>query len=133
MFLCFFWPGLKRDVKQRCKTVCQVCGKPNETVSHYPLYTIPVMCEPFEQVIVDCVFPLPRTKAGNKFILMCVMTRFPEAVPRCKITPCTVLKALLNFFSVFGLTKVIQTDQGTNFMSHVFAHLVKQLDVSHCH
>lgn len=61
---CFFWPGLQRDVRQHCKTchVCQVCRKPNQTISPYPLYPIPVMGEPFEHIIIDCVGPLPRTR-----------------------------------------------------------------------
>lgn len=132
---CFFWPGLKRDVKQYCKTchVCQVCGKSNESVPSYLLYPIPVMGEPFERVIVDCVGPLPRTKAGNKFLLtiMCATTPFSEAVPLRGITTAAILKVLLKFFSVFGLPKVVQTDQGTNFMSRIFSQVMKQLGVSH--
>uniref|UniRef100_A0A671UEB7 Gypsy retrotransposon integrase-like protein 1 n=1 Tax=Sparus aurata TaxID=8175 RepID=A0A671UEB7_SPAAU len=132
---CFFWPGLKRDVRQYCKTchVCQVAGKPNQTIPPFPLYPIPVVTQPFERVIVDCVGPLPRTKAGNKFLLtiMCSATRFPEAVPLRKITTKTVVKALLKFFSMFGLPKIVQTDQGSNFMSRIFAQVLKQLDITH--
>lgn len=78
----FFWPGLKGDVTRYCKSchVCQVSGKPNQTIPPAPLYPIPVVCEPFERVLVDCLGPLPRTKSGNKFLLtvMCASTRFPE-------------------------------------------------------
>ena len=38
--------------------------------------------------------------------------RFSEAIPLRKITAPVVVKALITFFSVFGLPKVIQTDQG---------------------
>lgn len=31
---------------------CQVCGKPNQIIPQYALYTIPVVGEPFECVIV---------------------------------------------------------------------------------
>ena len=133
---CFFWPGLKRDVQQYCKTChfCQISGKPNQTIPPFPLYPIPVVTEPFERVIVDCVGPLPRTKSGNKFLLtiMCSATRFPEAIPLRNITTKNVVKALLKFFSVFGLPRIIQTDQGSNFMSRIFAQVMKQLDVTHC-
>ena len=62
----FFWPGLKGDVRRYCKScrVCQVAGKPNQTIPPAPLYPIPVVCEPFERVLVDCVGPLPHTKSG---------------------------------------------------------------------
>lgn len=79
------------------------------------------MCEPFERVLVDCVGPLPLTRAGNKFLVtvMCASIRFPEVFPVRKITTPVVVKALTKFFSLFGLPKVVQMDQGSNFMSHV--------------
>lgn len=37
------------------------------------------------------------------------------------------------FFSLFGLLKVVQTDQGSIFMSCVCAQVLKQLNIKHCH
>lgn len=51
-----------------------MAGKPNQTIPPAPLYPIPVVCEPFERVLVDCVGPLPRTKGGNKFLV--ALTKF---------------------------------------------------------
>ncbi|XP_043968384.1 uncharacterized protein LOC122828679 isoform X1 [Gambusia affinis] len=131
----FFWPGLKSDVSLYCRTchVCQVAGKPNQVIPPAPLSPIPVVGEPFGRVIVDCVGPLPKSRSGNQFILtiMCASTRFPEAVPLRRITAPMITKALVKFFSVFGLPKVVQTDQGTNFMSRTFAQALKQLGVEH--
>lgn len=80
----FFWPGLKSDVTKycRCCHVCQTVGKPNQTIPLALLHPIPAVGEPFEQVIVDFVSPLPRTKSGSQYLLtiMCTSTRFPEAV-----------------------------------------------------
>lgn len=42
-------------------------------------------------------------------------------------------KVFFFFFSLFGLPKVVQTDQGSNFMSRVFAQVLKQLNIKHCH
>ena len=133
----FFWPGLKRDVVQHCKCchICQVAGKPNQTIPPAPLYPIPVVGEPFERIIIDCVGPLPRTKSGNQFLLtvMCASTRFPEVFPLRNIKTSAIVKALIKFFSLFGLPKVVQSDQGSNFMSRVFSQVMKQLDIKHCH
>ncbi len=102
----FFWPGLKSDVVQHCCTchVCQVTGKPNQVIPPAPLCPIPVMGEPFEKVIVDCVRPLPKSKAGNQFLLtiMCASTRFPKAIPLRKITAPVISKALVKFFCVWS-------------------------------
>ena len=131
----FFWPGLKADVAKFCKTcsVCQLTGKPNQVVPPVPLKPIPVVGEPFERVIVDCVGPLPKSKSGNQFLLtlMCSATRFPEAIPLRKITAPVVTKALLKFFTTFGLPRVIQTDQGTNFQSKVFKQTLQSLGIDH--
>ncbi len=77
--------------------------------------------------------PLPKTKTGNQFLLtvMCSATRFPEAIPLRKITASVVSKALVKFFSTFGLPKVVQTDQGTNFLSKLFSQVLTTLNISH--
>lgn len=115
-----FCPGLKRDVVQNCKLchMCQVTSKPNQKVPPAQLYLIPAVSEPFEWVIVDFVGPFPCRKSSNKFLtIMCTTTIFPVAIPLRKISA-----------SVFGLPKVVQTDQGTNFMSRIFAEVLKQLE-----
>ncbi len=131
----FFWPGLKSDIVQYCKTchVCQLTGKVNQPVPRVPLHPIPVIGEPFERVIIDCVGPLPKTRTGNQFLLtiMCSATRYPEAIPLRTITAKTIIKSLIKFFSTFGLPRVIQTDQGTNFMSKLFSSALKTLSISH--
>ncbi|XP_039894583.1 uncharacterized protein LOC120737796, partial [Simochromis diagramma] len=135
----FFWPGLKADVVEFCRTckTCQIAGKPNQTVPIAPLHPIPVLGEPFERVIVYCVGPLPKTKNGNQFLMtaMCTSTRFPEAVPLRRITAPLVIKVLTKFFTTFGLPfglpKVVQTDQGTNFLSKLFKQVMQTLGIKH--
>lgn len=91
-----------------CKS-CLVAEKTNQSIPPDTLYPIPGLCEPFERVLVDCVSPLPRTRAGNKFLVtvVCASTRFPKVFPVRKITTPVVVKALTKFFSLFGLLKVV--------------------------
>ncbi|KAI3374424.1 hypothetical protein L3Q82_006247 [Scortum barcoo] len=63
--------------------------------------------------------------------MMCAATRFPEAVPLRTLRAKAVVKALVKFFSTFGLPKRIQTDQGSNFMSKIFAQVMSELAVKH--
>ncbi len=131
----FFWPGMRKDVVCYCRSchTCQIVGKPNQVIPPFPLKPIPVLGGPFEHVLVDCVGPLPKTKSGNQFLLtvMCLSTRFPEAIPLRKITAPIIVKALVKFFSTFGLPKIVQSDQGTNFMSNVFKQVMKTLAITH--
>lgn len=42
-----------------------------------------------------------------------------------------MLKALFQFISVFGIPKIIQTDQGSNFRSKLFSQVLQQLQIKH--
>jgi len=129
----FYWPGIRKDVKSFCKTcsACQQVGKPNCKPPLAPLKPIPAVNEPFSQVVIDCVGPLPKTRAGNQYLLtiMCLSTRFPEAVPLRNIKAPSIVKALLKFFTFVGLPRSIQSDQGSNFMSGVFQQVMYQLGI----
>ncbi|KAJ8046946.1 hypothetical protein HOLleu_05792 [Holothuria leucospilota] len=129
----FYWPKLKSDVAKFCMTChsCQMVGKPNQNIPAAPLKPVPAFEEPFGRVIIDCVGPLPKSRAGHQYILtiMCASTRFPEAIPLRNIKARTVLQALLKFFTLFGLPKEIQSDQGSNFMSTVFQQMLYELGI----
>ena len=129
----FFWPLIKTDVSNFCRSchTCQMVGKPNQKIPHTPLHPIPAFEEPFSRVIIDCVGPLPKTKSGNEFLLtiMCASTRFPEAIPLRNIKAKTIVRALIKFFTLVGLPKSIQSDQGSNFMSGLFQPVMSELNI----
>jgi len=129
----FYWPGIRHDVAQFCKTchTCQMVGKPNQKIPTAPLQPIPAFEEPFSRVIIDCVGALPKTRSGNQYLLtiMCASTRFPEAIPLRKITAPVISKALVKFFTLVGLPKSVQSDQGSNFMSNIFQQVMHELDI----
>ena len=128
-----YWPRLKSDVAQYCRSchICQVVGKPNQKIPPAPLLPIPAFEEPFSRILIDCVGPLPKTKTGHQYLLtiMCTSTRFPEAIPLRNIKTPAIVKALVKFFTLVGLPKIIQSDQGSNFMSRVFQQVVHQLGI----
>ncbi|XP_076036537.1 uncharacterized protein LOC143022279 [Oratosquilla oratoria] len=129
----FYWPKPKRDVSTYCRTCrpCQVAGKPNPTVKPYPLQPIPVVKEPFSKIIIDCVGPLPKTPRGFQFLFTIVdcATRYPEAIPLRRITAKNVVRALIHFFTQVGLPTVVQSDQGSNFISRLFNQVMESLGV----
>ena len=130
----FYWPGLKSDVSQFCKSchTCQMVGKPNQTIPKAHLQPILVFDEPFSRIIIDCVGPLPKTKSGHEYFLtiMCASTRFPEAIPLRNIKTKNIVKALVRFFTFVGLAKPVQSDQGSNFMSGIFQQVMHELGIT---
>ncbi|KAL2080855.1 hypothetical protein ACEWY4_022708 [Coilia grayii] len=131
----FYWPRLKKDVACFIKTchICQLTGKPNAGIKPAPLYPIPSVGNPFEHLIIDCVGPLPPSKSGCVYLLtvMCRSTRYPAAYPLRIISTKSVVKALSQFISIFGIPQSIQSDRGSNFTSRMFAEVLEQLRVKH--
>ena len=120
----FLWPGIRGSVAKHCKKChpYQVVGKPNKTILRAPLHPIPDFDEAFSKVIIDCVGPLPKTKAGNEYLLtiMCSSTRFPEAIPLRNIKAKRFVEHLVKCFTFVGLPKAIQSELGSNFTSNLF-------------
>lgn len=122
-----FWPALGKDVTKYC-WLCHISKyvyKSTQIIPPAPLHPIPVIEKSFAHVLVDWVGPLP--KSGNKYLLtlMCKATCFPEAIPLW--SQCQLLSKL---WSIFGLPRV-HTDQGTNFRSKVFSHVLTSLKICH--
>ncbi len=62
---------------------------------------------------------------------MCASTRYPEAIPLRSLKAHAIVKAIIKFCTTFGVPKYIQSDQGTNFMSKVFAKVIQKLNIKH--
>ena len=109
------------DVKEFVRSCagCQRAARNNN--ARAPLQPLPCVSEPFEKVAFDLVGPLPRTSSGYKYILtmICLFTKYPEAIPLKRVDNESVLEAMIEFFSRHCLPKTILTDQGSVFMSTV--------------
>ena len=110
--------------------MCQVSGKPNQVIKPAPLQPIPVVYEPFTKVVIDIVGPLPKSKKGNEYILtLCATTQYPDAIPIRNTKTKTLLPVLEKVFTTFGIPKIVQFDQGSNFTSHLFQQVMDRLGV----
>lgn len=58
-------------------------------------------------------------------------THYPEAIPLRNVKPKIIMRALLEFFTKFGLPLEVQSDQGSNFMLNVFQQALAELGVTH--
>lgn len=130
----FYWPHVRRDVVAFCRSchACQVAGKSGHPLPAAPLNPLPVVEEPFSEVLIDCVGPLHKTRKGNEYLLtvLDMATRFPEAFPLRNIKAQTIVDHLMQFFSRVGLPRSIQSDRGSNFTSGVFQEVMFQLGVT---
>ena len=127
----FYWPSVFQDIENFCKS-CRICQKASkQRVKAAPLIPLPVISEPFSRVAMDIVGPLPRSKAGHRYILVLCdyATRYPEAIALHSIDAEHIAEELIKLFSRVGVPKEILTDQGSNFTSQLLAELYRLLGV----
>ncbi|XP_034064355.1 REST corepressor 1 isoform X3 [Gymnodraco acuticeps] len=109
----FYWPRLKKTVSVFIKTchTCQLTGKPNQTIKPVPLSPIPAVSSPFDRLLIDCVGPLPKSKAGSSYLLtvMCQSTRYPAVYPLRNITAKSVVKKLTEYDTTYDTAQQIRT------------------------
>ena len=116
---------------EMCKG-CIECQKTARVRKHRaPMIPLPVMDQPFQRIAMDMVGPLPRSKAGHKYILtICdYSSRYPEAIPLKSTDSKHVAEALVPFFSHVGIPQEILTDCGTNFTSRLMEELYSLLGI----
>ena len=127
----FYWPTVYKDVAEFCKR-CETCQKSSKwKPKRAPLVTLPILDEPFRRIAMDIVGPLPRSRSGNRYVLVICdyATRFPEAVPMRSIDAENVAEELLKLFARVGIPVEILTDQGANFTSQLLSELYSMLHI----
>ena len=128
----YWWVSWRAFVRSSCKK-CDSCAakKPPRRTPRAPMKTYNVGA-PLERVGIDVMGPLPESERGNKYILVVgdYFTKWMEAyaIPNQE-TP-TIAKVLAEeFICRYGVPRIIQSDQGRNFESHIFTVLCKILDI----
>ncbi|GET62386.1 DDE-type integrase/transposase/recombinase [Rhizophagus irregularis DAOM 181602=DAOM 197198] len=75
----YYWKGMKKDVEAYVKS-CNNCQRRGKPIGKHELNVIKVI-EPFYQIGIDVVGPLPVTKRNNRYMVtaMDYFTKWPEA------------------------------------------------------
>lgn len=127
----FFWPGMRADVNQFCRS-CPECQKTTlRAPCKVPLQPLPIIHTPFERLGMDIVGPVEKSKSGNRFMLVVTdyATKYPEVFPLKSVKARHVAFCLVQLFSRVGFPREILTDQGTNFMSKLLKQVYQLLGI----
>ena len=128
----YYWKGWREDVESYCRR-CQKCAERNSPKrrSRAPLVTTQ-SGYPMERVAMDIVGPLPRTKRGNRFIIVVsdYFSKWTEAYAVIDHEAVTVATKLIEeWISRFGVMQYLHTDQGREFESKLFTELCHLLEI----
>ena len=113
------WPGIVKDVNELCAS-CPICQKSGSAIlSKAHLQPLPIIKDPFSRVAMDVFDPLPKTKAGNKYVLVLMdyTYKWPEAHALRNMTTETVVKCLIDMTARVGIPEEVLTENGSNFVS----------------
>jgi Integrase zinc binding domain/Integrase core domain len=128
----YYWPQMYDDIKLYAQS-CDSCQRRGKYKRIEPLHPIPVH-EPFYQIGIDIVGPLPRTSQGNRYIVVAVdyLTKWPEAKALKEATAEEVSKFIYEeIICQHGCPARILSDRGSHFNNRIIELLSERFQIKH--
>ena len=119
----FTWPGMAGDVREYVRT-CDQCqrNKPQGGKTRGLLQPLPIPTDRWEEVSMDFITGLPRTKAGHDAILVVVdrLTKWGYFIPTATTIDAKETARLFHdvVFARHGMPRRLVSDRDTRFTSH---------------
>ena len=128
----YWWKGMRKDIEAYVKTCkqCQMRGKPRGDNELHPIG----VKEPFYQIGIDFVGPLPITQKGNRYIIVAMdyFTKWPEARAVKEANAKETAEFIMDdIICRHGCPKRILSDRGSHFNNDLIAKLTKKFEIKH--
>ena len=128
----YFWPNMAEDVLETVRQ-CDACARNRISLSRRtnPLGLFPANA-PLESVAMDILGPLPKTRHGNRFLLVIAdrYSKLTRTVPLRVTTALTVAQAFCeHWVFVYGPPVTLLTDNGPQFAAKFFQAACAELGI----
>jgi hypothetical protein len=126
------WPNLAKDCLEYVQR-CRECQRVNIARKGYHPMTAVHAQLPGEHMAIDLAGPFPVQSNGNEYLLILVdvCTRFVILEPIPNKETLTVAKVLFRLFSLIGFPRVLQSDNGREFVSDIMKEMTTTMEVQH--
>src|SRR5690348_4695814 len=99
---------------------------------YHPLTPI-TASQPIDHIAIDTATSFPTSSTGNNVLLVivCVFTRFVFLRAMPDKSAASVAANLFSIFVDFGFPRVIQSDNGSEFVNQLVEYLTKHTGIDH--
>jgi transposase InsO family protein len=126
------WTKLKEDALEIVRQ-CPDCQKFNVAKHGFHPLTSIYADAPWDHICIDTAGPLPTSLQGNNYILIivdvftryCVLKALPDK------SSLTIALALRSVLSLFGRPKIIQSDNGTEYVNEIVRLYIESSGIDH--
>jgi hypothetical protein len=128
----FYWPGMDKFIAQYV-TSCDACqrNKPSQQAPMGPMMPLPIPARPWQQVSLDLITALPKSRSGNDAIVVFVdkLTKMVHYVPTTTTVTAPQLATLFmrEVVRLHGVPESILSDRDPRFTAHFWKAFWSQL------
>ena len=128
----YTWPRMQHSIRDHIGT-CMECAKFTIVAKGFaPMRTISATL-PMDHAATDYIGPFPTTPEGWNYLLLvlCLCTRFVFLFPMKTKLAAEVAQELFRLFCLVGFPKILQSDNGREFVNEICNHLNARAGIDH--